>query len=189
MSPGTTLTTAAARIAPPVVAIARPTFDEVYEEHFDFVFRSARRLGVPAANIDDAVQDVFLVVYRRLGDFEGRASMRTWLFGIAMRVAQDHRRRAKRKATHGPLGEDVVDAAPGPETTAAGLEAVQIFHQLLERLDEDRRAVFVLADIEGMTAPEVAQELGIAVRTVYTRLEAARRMFEEVVERFRRRLP
>src|SRR5687767_4756436 len=73
------------------------TADEIYERYFDFVWRNVRRMGVPAEAVDDAVQDVFLVVHRRLAEFEGRSAMETWLFGILMRVARDHRRSFKRR--------------------------------------------------------------------------------------------
>ena len=72
-------------------------FSALYEEHFDFVWRSARYLGEPDASLDDAVQDVFLVAYRRFQDFEARSSPRTWLFAITMRVISDHRRSRRRK--------------------------------------------------------------------------------------------
>src|SRR5215510_5968547 len=72
-------------------------FSELYEQHFDFVWRSARYLGEPDASLDDAVQDVFLVAYRRFQDFEARSSPRTWLFAITMRVISDHRRSRRRK--------------------------------------------------------------------------------------------
>ena len=71
----------------PVTSGAVPAFERVYEEHFDFVWRSLRRLGVPRSALDDAVQEVFLVVHRRLAEFEGRSSLKTWLFGIAVHIA------------------------------------------------------------------------------------------------------
>src|SRR5262245_51753387 len=79
------------------------TLAEVYETQFDFVWRSARRLGVASLHVDDVVQEVFLVVFRRLAEFEGRSSLKTWLFGITRRVVRDHRRSARRKPAE-PLG-------------------------------------------------------------------------------------
>src|SRR4051812_45143312 len=78
-----------------------PSFDAIYEEHFDFVWRSVGRLGVDAAAVEDAAQDVFVIAHRRLAGFEGRSSVKTWLFGIALRVSRDHRRSARRKRSHG----------------------------------------------------------------------------------------
>src|ERR1700683_1529789 len=79
---------------------APPSFDQVYEEHFDFVWRSAKRLGVHDGAVDDVVQETFLVVQRRLPEFEGRSSPNTWVFGIVLRVARDHRRKVRRKSPH-----------------------------------------------------------------------------------------
>ena len=84
-------------------------FTAVYEEHFAFVWRSMRRLGVPDRLLDDAAQDVFIVVHRRLGEFEGRSTLKSWLFAIARRVAHDHRRRVGRKERTEELPEAVVD--------------------------------------------------------------------------------
>ena len=168
---------------------ALPSFEALYEEHFDFVWRSLRRLGIPAAHIDDAVQDVFLVVHRRLGEFEGRSTVKTWLFGIALRVASVHRRSAARRPTE-PLTEEPADAAPAAaETLSEAREAARLVHQLLDCLDEDRRAVFVLSELEQMTAPEISAALGVNLNTVYSRLRLARRDFDAALSRHRARRP
>lgn len=164
-------------------------FDEVYDSHFDFVWRNLRRLGVPRSAIDDAAQDVFLVVYRRLAGFEGRSSLRTWLAGIALRVASDHRRLVRRKGTHEPLSDGHADPSPGPEEMAARGEAGDVLHALLERLDDDKRAVFVLAELEQMTAPEIAEALGVGLNTVYSRLRLARQRLEEALAAWRSQTP
>jgi RNA polymerase sigma-70 factor (ECF subfamily) len=167
---------------------AVPTFNEIYTTHFDFVWRSLRRLGVPPGAVADAVQDVFVVVHRRLAEFEGRASVKTWLFDIALRVASDHRRLLRRKGGLDALPDHLPDAAPGPDDALARAQALALLAKLLAELDADRRAVLVLAELEQMTAPEIAAELGINPRTVYTRLLAARQQFEALVARHRRRL-
>jgi RNA polymerase sigma-70 factor, ECF subfamily len=173
----------APRVAPTSGVCARPSFERIYEEHFDFIWRSMRRLGISAHNIDDAVQDVFLVVHRRLEDFEERCSLKTWLFGIALRVAHDHHRRSRRKGGHEPLDPAVVDGSPGPHEELAKAEAVRELDRILNSLDEDKRAVFILAEIEQMTAPEIAEALGINVNTVYSRLRSSRRAFEAALAR------
>ena len=91
-----------ARGASPGAVGGRLTPEHVFVHHFDFVWRSLGRLGVPPEGIEDAAQDVFLVVHRRLADFEGRSSLTTWLYGIALRVARDHRRRQRRIGTGDP---------------------------------------------------------------------------------------
>lgn len=163
---------------PARAATTRPTFEQAYDQLFDFVWRSLRRLGVPAASIDDAVQDVFVVVHRRLVEFEGRSSLKTWVFAIALRVARDHQRSARRKGGHEPLDPRIADDTPGPVESLARAEAVRELDRILAALDEDKRTVFVLAEIEQMTAPEIAEALGINLNTVYSRLRLARRAFE-----------
>jgi RNA polymerase sigma-70 factor (ECF subfamily) len=165
-----------------------PCFREVYDGYFDFVWRTLRRMGVPLSQLDDAAQDVFLVVHRRLGDFEGRSSLKTWLFGIVLRIASDARRSAGRRRTE-PLSEQepasVSMDTPAEATERA--EAARLVRDLLEQLEEGKRAVFVLAELEQMTAPEIAEALGVNLNTVYSRLRAARREFVCALERHRAR--
>jgi RNA polymerase sigma-70 factor (ECF subfamily) len=160
-------------------------FDEVYETHFGFVWRSLARLGVLPASLDDATQDVFIVVHRRLSEYEARASIRSWLFAIALRVARDYRRtRARKDGKADPL-EDFEnelhcgDSQRSPESEVARAEARRIVGDFLESLPAEQRDVFVLMELEQLTAPETARELGIEPRLVYSRREAARRAFEK----------
>ena len=163
------------------------SFDEIYAEYFDFVWRSVRRLGVAEAGIDDAVQDVFLVLHRRLPEFEGRSSVKTWIFGIALRVARDHRRLLRRKGLHEHLNETIADETRGPLESAEQSEAARFVERFLASLDADKRAVFILADLEDMTAPEIAETLAVNVNTVYSRIRAARAAFESELARHQRR--
>jgi RNA polymerase sigma-70 factor, ECF subfamily len=160
-------------------------FQALYAEHLGLVWRSLRGLGVSEASVEDAAQDVFIVVHRRLASFEERSSWRTWLYGIVLRVARNYRRREHRKGGHAPLDRapDVADAAPGPHEEAATAEALRRLALLLGALDEPKREVFVLFELEQMSAPEIAEALGINVNTVSSRLRAARRAFEAAVER------
>lgn len=161
----------------------RVEFRDVYEQHFAFVWRSLRRLGVAPAQLDDAAQDVFLVVHRRLADFEGRSAVRTWVFGITLRVAKDYRRSSMRRRTE-PLDDDrAADSSEAPEALTEAARAAALVHRLLEHLDDDRRAVFVLAELEQMTAPEISALLHVNLNTVYSRLRAARRDFEQALAR------
>ena len=159
------------------------SFREIYDEHFAFVYRSARRLGVHERALDDAAQDVFLVVYRRLAEFEGRSSIKTWLYGITRRVAKDHRRRAARK-DHGQVPpDDLATTEQSPAEDAARREAAERLEAILEALDPAKREVFVLAEIEQMTVPEIAEALAINLNTTYSRLRVARAEFEKAVAR------
>lgn len=176
----------------PRAAAAPPSFEATYAEHFAFVWRVARRLGVAAASIDDVVQEVFLVVHRRLPEFEGRSSLRSWLFAIALGIVRNHRRAARRRGDTAAGGEVVAaeaEASPemGPDGRLEQAQAVRTLHAILDELDDDRREVFVLAELEQLTAPEIADALGLNVNTVYTRLRAARRDFDQAVARRRAR--
>jgi len=176
-----------ARTRPP----AELDFEAAYEAHFDFVWRSMSRLGVDPSAVEDAAQDVFVIAHRRLAEFEGRSSLKTWLFGIALRVAHDHRRAARRKRGQGFIPEAEADtasvadtAAPSPLESAARAEAVLRLEAILGELDDEKRAVFILAELEQMSAPEIAEAVGANINTVYTRLRAARREFNEAVARY-----
>lgn len=165
-----------------------PSFDEIYEASVDFLWRSARALGVPPASIDDVLQDVFVVVHRRLPEFEGRASVRTWLARILVRVVQEHRRRFRRHEDHAALSEDVADPhASGPLEEVAQAQAVRLLEAILDAMPEDQRTVFVLAEIEQMPAPEIAAALEINANTVYSRLRLARREYDRSLARIRAR--
>jgi RNA polymerase sigma-70 factor (ECF subfamily) len=173
--------------APPVGV----TFDEVYAEYFEMVWRAARRLGTPEASVDDVTQDVFLVLHRRLPEFdEARASLRSWIYGVVVRVVRDHRRTFRRKESRNvPLVTDAVSEAPvpspapAPSDVAERNEAFALLCALLDELDQDKRELLVLSELEEMTVPEIARVLGANVQTVYSRLRAARKAFDQAYAR------
>jgi RNA polymerase sigma-70 factor (ECF subfamily) len=162
-------------------------FAEVYETHFDFVWRSARRLGVPEANLDDVVQDVFVTVYRRLPDFEARSLLKTWIFGILRHTVRDLRRSMRRKPTEALEHEPSDTQARSPQDAAVRGEGHKLLHAVLEALDQDQREVFVLCELEQLSAPEIASALEVNVNTVYSRLRAARQSFEAALKRMHSR--
>jgi RNA polymerase sigma-70 factor (ECF subfamily) len=159
------------------VLVAKPvSFNELYETQFDFVWRNLRRLGIEEASLRDVAQDVFVVIHRRLPDFEGRAPLRSWVYSIVTRVARQHRRGRRRK----DLG-DVTDAhelpdsvAPNPQQRAEQNEDFCLLLELLSRLDDEKREAFILSDLEEMTVPEIAAALAVNQNTVYSRVRAAR---------------
>jgi RNA polymerase sigma-70 factor, ECF subfamily len=154
-------------------------FAAVYDENAAFVWRCLHFFGVGPDSLDDAMQEVFLVVHRRLTEFEGRAAVRTWLYAIARRVAQNHRRGVKRRGQFEPLSDELGDPSPlGPRDLVERAEAGRMLVDLVGRLDEDKREVFILVEVEQMSAPEVAELLGLNLNTVYSRLRAARLAFE-----------
>jgi RNA polymerase sigma-70 factor (ECF subfamily) len=170
-----------ARVDSAGVSSAELDFQAVYEQHFDFVWRSLRRLGVSRAAIDDVTQEVFIVVVRRLADYDGRASVRSWLFGITYRSFLGHVRRERRRGGHLPLPETLPCPEPGPFDQVRRAEAVRFVEAFLATLDADKRAVFILADLEQMTAPEISVALGVKLNTVYSRLRAGRAAFHQAV--------
>ena len=160
----------------------------IYEEHFDFVWRSARRLGVPQSAVDDVVQEVFIVVHRQLATFEGRSSMKTWLFGILRNLVLRQRRSWARRGREEILEESAVIAGEaGADEQLAESQARRVLHALLAGLDDDKRAVFVLAELEQMSAPDIAEATGLKLNTVYSRLRLARAEMERALERHRAR--
>jgi RNA polymerase sigma-70 factor (ECF subfamily) len=163
---------------------AGPKLGAVYRRHHRFVWRSLARLGVPDDRLADAVHDVFMVVARRLEEFEGRASMKTWLFAIAIRVAQAYRRDASRERKR---LEKVGQREEPEEQPHARADAARLLRDMLQRLDEDKRVVFIMAELEGMTAPEISAVLDVKPSTVYSRLRLARAELERMVARHRAR--
>lgn len=167
-------TTAVGSVSPPCADTAL-VFDDLYEAQLDFVWRSLLLLGVPSNVVEDAAQEVFSVVARRLDTFEGRSSVRTWLFAILQRVAANQRRTLRRKQ-HAlePLEEGAACRLPTPQAQLEATESIDIVQRFCDTLDAERRAVFVLALLEQLPAPEVSLALGIPVNTVYSRVRSLR---------------
>jgi RNA polymerase sigma-70 factor, ECF subfamily len=165
-----------------------PDLAAVYEAHFRYVWRCLRSLGAPDAQLDDALQDVFVVVQRRLPEFDGGAQLRTWLYAIALRVARKYRDRARREpssleTTRESQPELVLEQSG--EGAALQSERLALAHAALATLSDEQREVFVLARVEQMSAPEIAEVVGVPLNTVYSRLRAARLAFEAEVARRR----
>jgi RNA polymerase sigma-70 factor (ECF subfamily) len=160
-----------------------PSLRTVFDEHAQYVIRSLRHLGIKEADVEDVAQEVFVTVHRKLPEFEGRSKLRTWLYAICLRVASDHRRRAY------VVRERVTDSPPvdtGERTGAEPdlhLESRGFVQQLLEGIDDDKRAVLVLYEIEGLTMREVAEVVGCPIQTAYSRLHAGRELLRAAWER------
>lgn len=159
------------------------TFEHIYAAEFPFVWRCLRTLGVPRAALDDAAQDVFLVVHRQLATFRGESSLRSWLFGVTRNVASNHRRgTARKQAPLVPLASEPPDLGRGPLETAQDAEAAAFVERFMVTLDEDKRAMFLLGVLEELTMPEVAAALAIPLNTAYTRLRRVRAEFERALK-------
>lgn len=155
----------------------------LYDAHFDFVYRVARRLGTPAEEVEDVVHDVFEVVFKKLDSFEG-GLLTTWLYRITANVVSDrHRRRRVRRAFEG-LKVWIGGSAPeSPDRIAEKNDAKTDVERVLERMAPKKREVFALFELEGLSGDEIAERLGCPVNTVWTRLHHARAEFVKVARR------
>jgi RNA polymerase sigma-70 factor, ECF subfamily len=151
--------------------------EAVYDAYFSFVWRCLSGLGVSESALDDATQDVFVVVHRKLSSFRGESSLRTWLYGIVRNVAANHRRSQRRRPNLQSLLVEPPSARPGPEDSLAEREALHFVEQFLAGLSEAKRELFVLALLEELSVPEIAEMLGIPLNTAYTRLRSLRQDF------------
>ena len=161
------------------------TVGRIHDEYADFVWRSLQRLGVRESDLEDALQEVFIVVHRKLDTFDGSSRVSTWLYGICLRVASANRNRAHvRRERPTPEFEDSIDNDhANPEAAFATLEERQRLMDVLDTLAPEKRAVFVMFEIEGVPAVEIAEILGVPVGTVYSRLSTARTEFAEGAKR------
>jgi RNA polymerase sigma-70 factor, ECF subfamily len=184
--------------APPAPGVPLPraeeerllSFKAVYDEHFRFVWRSLRRLGVPESDVADAAQDVFLVVHRRLDEFEGRSKVTTWLYGICFRVARDRRRLAhvRRRVDDddGMVGERA-DEHADVAAAAERRQGLAMLEAILDELPIEQRAVFTLFELDGIGGEGIAEMLEIPLGTVYSRLRIAREQFKKTLGRMQAR--
>lgn len=159
-----------------------PAFEQLYQLYFGFTWRVLGHLGVKSAGLDDAVQEVWLVVHRRLPSFEARSALKTWLFGVALNVARNQRRAETRRSKH--LAIVPTSGAPlDPELIREGHEAWEQVQRFLDTLDEQRRAIFVCNLLENLSAIETAEATGVDVTTVYKRVRALRHSFKSWLSR------
>jgi len=159
---------------------------EIYVDYFQGVWRNLRRLGVADAVLDDAVQDVFLVVHRRYSEFARRSSLKTWIFGIVLHVAKDYRRATRRHAARTERYAQAVENdsnVHGPAEEVERREAARILHGILEKLRYEERAVFVLVELEELSLREAATACSLSLATCQRRLRSARIAFDAAIKR------
>ena len=156
-----------------------PQLREIFEHYGAFVCRSLRYLGVHEADLDDLVQEVFLVVCRRLQDYEEKGRARAWLYSICTRIVSSQRRlKGKRLRESTPLSERTTAA---PEVEPIDRVALALGWRLLHQLTQEQREVFVLYEVEEMSMSEIAQAMNCPLQTAYSRLHKAReRILAEV---------
>ncbi len=160
--------------------------ERLFREHVGYVAHSLRRLGVREADVEDVAHEVFLVVHRRYADFDDARPIKPWLFGIAVRCAAAFRRKAsvRRESADGALDETQEAASDADAPERAQRRA--IVHRALALVHEARRPVLILHDLDGVSMPEIARELGIPLNTGYSRLRLARAEMREALTQLTR---
>lgn len=165
---------------------ALPDFEAVYASNFEFVWRCLRLLGVAPTSLDDAAQEVFMVVHRRFADIRGCSSVRCWLHGVVRNVANNQRRSQRRRRTEPlPQSLELPSSAPGPHEQLTKREFLNFVQAFLAGLDESKRHLFVLALLEEISIPEVAEMLEIPLNTAYSRVRGVRLEFQRALRRSR----
>jgi RNA polymerase sigma-70 factor (ECF subfamily) len=163
------------------------SFDALYEETFEFVYRNARRLGVNEAAIDDVVQEVFMIVHRRLGEFDpASGSPRAWVYGILANTVRGYRRTFRRKLAPLRATETEDELGPAssrssPEQRATRRQDTELLLGMLAELPAEQRELIVLGELEQLSVPEICACIGGNPNTVYSRLRAAREALRKKV--------
>lgn len=167
-----------------------PDFDALFAEHSAFVWRVLGRYGVAERDLEDACQEVFVIVFKGLADFEGRSALKTWIYGICRRVAANHRRLASTRREL-PDSQPEAHVAAGIDGDAGAFDAfarkqsLELLEALIARLPDEQREVFVLYEIDELSMREVAEALECPQNTAFSRLYAARREIEAALKRLR----
>ena len=170
-----------------VDGVEMPSSSAIFARDLGYVWTSLRRLGVPQRDLEDLSHDVFFRVYQRLPDYDRERPFRPWLFGFCFRVASDYRRRFANQREI--LGAELEPTDPSPDALdrLVQAEATSLAQCVLQSLELERRAVFVMHEIDGAAIPEVAEALGIPLNTAYSRLRLAREQFADGLRRERLR--
>ncbi len=162
---------------------ARPSFHELYESEFEFIWHSLRRLGVGSEDVEDMTHDVFVVVYRKLCDYDSQRPIRPWLFGIAFRVASSFRRSgAARAAKRSAADVEALQASSNGELDVQTIERKTMVERAFMVLSLEKRALLILHELEEVSMPEIAMSLGIPLNTAYSRLRLARAAFGNAID-------
>lgn len=167
-----------------------PSFAQVYKQYFDFVWSLARRFGVEPEAMDDVVQEIFLVIYAKLDMLENPDALRSWIYGVVRRSVSTYRRARRTRLGAGlavGYAAQLESDAPSPLEQTETHADLQLLASLLAELDEPKREVFSMVELDELTVPEVAQLLDIPLNTAYSRLRMARQAFQEALSRHRAR--
>jgi RNA polymerase sigma-70 factor, ECF subfamily len=163
-----------------------PSFKELHREYLNFVWSTARRFGTAPSEMEDVIQEVFMVIHTRLHTLQKPESLRSWIYSVVRRVASSHRRIVRSTApvhsSDSPFKE-ALSREPTPLEQTERSTAVRLLMSLLETLDEEKRELFALVEIEELSVPEAAEILDVPVNTAYSRLRSARQEFETALAR------
>ncbi len=166
----------------PPAPLGRPEeFEAIFRAHAPYVWRTLRTLGVHPSHLDDALQETFLVVYQRLGEFRGEAELKTWVYAVTYRVAQNFRRKVLRHFSHAEVPLSAASSGPSPADQLETGQMARFVAGFCEKLPIERRDVFVLCLLEERSVPEAASLLGVNLNTVYSRLRVARLEFRSAL--------
>ena len=174
-----------AAIALPGPQSPKREFQTIFADEFDYVWFTLRRFGVWERDLEDITHEVFITVYRHLDDYDPARPLRPWLFSFAYRMASDYRKLARHRAESLDARTDYLDPSPSAVEQLAMRESLDLAQRALDQLDVDRRAVFLLHDVDGYPMPEVCAALQIPLNTSYSRLRLAREQFSKTLNRLR----
>jgi RNA polymerase sigma-70 factor (ECF subfamily) len=178
------MTVMAGRTVPPPAEVT--PFESIYRQYLDFVWSSVRRLGVSPAAVDDVVQEIFIVIHSRLHTLEKPEALRSWIYSVVRRTVSGYHRSQSVKETSGIMLAVEPEASRQPATPfdlAEQSDQVRLLFSLLDELAQPKREVFMMAELDELTVPEIAEVLEIPVNTAYSRLRAARQAFDEALAR------
>jgi len=157
---------------------------DAFDRELDYIFATLQRLGARPGDIEDLMQEVFVVLYRNWPDLDKSRSLRPWLFGVAFRVVRMHRRRRMREAPFGDLERE--DDAPSPESRLQGQESLALLYAALQLVPLARRSIVIKHDLEGLEIVEIAQQLSMTKFGVYARLHKGRKELASAVRRLQK---
>ncbi len=168
--------------APPASAPSPDAFRAVYRDEFGYVWASLQRLGVRGPELQDLAHDVFVTAFKRWATYDALRPVRPWLFGITYRVVLDFRRKFQNHREVVSEAVEVPDPVMNAEERVATRQARDLALKVIDTMDLDQKAVFVMHEIEGYGMPQIAELVGAPLNTAYSRLRLARRHFDKAVQ-------
>ncbi len=157
---------------------------ETFDRELDYLFGTLQRMGAGPGDLEDLLQEVFMVLHRNWPTLDTTRSLRPWLFGVSFRVVRMHRRRRVRETPHAAV--DLEDDSPTPEAWLQGQESMALLSAALQHVPASRRSVVIKHDLEGLHIIDIARELSLSKFGVYARLYKGRKELASAVRRLQR---